>query len=459
VTISPRSRDHLEDCGGSGGIYCRVPHADDADQTPVDTQENLCRQRAANLSVSVSARSVYLDTHRSAWKRDGNRAGWSALQSAVKIREFASLVLYRPGSLFRYRPQDGIELLEMCDEHGVRLHGLGDEWDLGDPGQRHALLERAIRARQAAESASHVASSQHRRASRSGQPHGGGRRAYGYSEGMRGLIPAEAEIVREVFSRYLAGEALRAIAGDLNVRGVPTATGGAWSTGGIARLIDAPRYAGLRVFRGQIALNSDGDYQHGAWERCVSVEDWERAHELRTACSPSTSDDSPTRHQYALTGLIVCDDCGGNMVGTIVGSYRMYACSSTSKVVAGRCSRHIGAASLEEYVEGTAIRVLEDWDARRMPELPMAVRRDPAAAKPSAPTSFSATHGAVKVRSADALDGVGTGVYARRSWSGLSSSHKTAVLRFLFESIRIGPKTTSRGVFDESRITVVRNEL
>jgi hypothetical protein len=458
VIVSPGSRISALHLRTSGGIYCRVPHANDADQTPVDTQERLCRQGATSLSVAVSARSVYLDTHRSAWKRDGNRAGWSALKSAMKVREFASLLLYRPGSLFRYRPQDGIELLEMCDEHDVRLHGLGDEWDLGDPAQRRSLLERATRSRQAAESASQVASSQHRNASRSGQPHGGGRRAYGYQQGMRALIPSEAEIVQEVFSRFLAGDALRAIAGDLNVRGVSTAAGGAWSPGGIARLIDAPRYAGLRVFQGKIALGADGEYQRGDWKRCVSIEDWERARELRAVGGTANPDQSHARRPYMLTGLIVCDGCGGNMVGTTVGSYRMYACSTTSKMVAGRCRRHIGAASLEEHVQEAVLRTLEDWDPARITDLPMAVRRDPATT-PSAPSSFGATHGAVKVRSAEALDGVGTGTDARRFWSDLSWSHKTAVLRFLFESVRIGPKTTSRGVFDTNRIAVVSNEL
>src|SRR5438067_619505 len=80
-----------------------------------------------------------------------------------------------------------------------------------------------------------------------GRPHGGGRRPFGYEVGMGALIPAESKVVREIFSRFLEGETLRAIASDLNVREVPTSLGSVWTVGGVARVLDAPRYAGIRV--------------------------------------------------------------------------------------------------------------------------------------------------------------------------------------------------------------------
>ena len=69
----------------------------------------------------------------------------------------------------------------------------------------------------------------------------GGGNAYGYDlvrgydangepvRGGRTINAAEAEIVREIFARYAAGEAPRKIAFDLNARRIPAPRGGAWS--------------------------------------------------------------------------------------------------------------------------------------------------------------------------------------------------------------------------------------
>jgi hypothetical protein len=54
---------------------------------------------------------------------------------------------------------------------------------------------------------------------------------------------------------------------------------------------------------------------------------------------------------------------------------------------------------------------------------------------------------------------VGTGPAAGSEWRRLTGPRQAEVLRFLFAEVRIGPKTTQRGVFDDSRIRMVPNEL
>src|ERR1700739_4316822 len=63
--------------------------------------------------------------------------------------------------------------------------------------------------------------------------HAGGR-AYGYralphKPGELEIVEDEAAIVREIFARYIAGETPRAIANDLNKRGVRPARGRSWN--------------------------------------------------------------------------------------------------------------------------------------------------------------------------------------------------------------------------------------
>lgn len=98
---------------------------------------------------------------------------------------------------------------------------------------------------------------------RSGNSAGG--RAYGYRSlprtvhdprgGVLEIIPAEAEIVREIFQRYAAGETPRSIATDLNSRAVKPPRGTRWAAscihGEVARgsgILNNELYRGWRVW-------------------------------------------------------------------------------------------------------------------------------------------------------------------------------------------------------------------
>jgi len=47
--------------------------------------------------------------------------------------------------------------------------------------------------------------------------------------GLRDIEPGEADVVREIFRRYAAGQSPRAIVSDLNTRGVLSPRGGSWN--------------------------------------------------------------------------------------------------------------------------------------------------------------------------------------------------------------------------------------
>ncbi|GAA2052506.1 hypothetical protein GCM10009839_69940 [Catenulispora yoronensis] len=499
----------MDDPGGmlpAAGIYCCVPHIDDDDQSTVDRREQRCREYARAHAIEVASAAVFADTARAVWKPEGARPGWDALLVAVERGRIKALIIDSPGALVRQRAGDLAKLLSAADRRGVELHSVGDAWNLTDPSDRGALFDRASAATRSAQAVSRASRAAHQDAAAAGRPHGGGRRAFGYEAGMGALIPAESKVVREVFARFLEGETLRAIALDLNAREVPTSLGSAWTVGGVARILDAPRYAGIRVFRGQVR-GEDGEYLQGAWEPCVRVEDWERAHALRAgraselvsvsmaansgtgisaraslgSAVPTAGTEAVQRHDYLLTGLVECLACGHSMVGSIVGGYRMYACASTRGQPPEQCARSIGAASFEGHVEQDAVRILEHWDAARAASLPMVGhRRSDILGPPGEPDGpgefvgdrdrtvrsdradqalYDALHAGVVVRSAAAIDGIVTGPGAGLHWSRVPLRRRADVLRFLYTVIRVGPKTTSRGVFDTGRIALVPHPL
>jgi hypothetical protein len=259
-----------------------------------------------------------------------------------------------------------------------------------------------------------------------GRPHGGGRRAYGYQSGTHVLVEAEAAIVREIFARYLDGESLRGIAWDLNARNVTTAYGHHWAPDKVARIVDAPRYAGLRVFRGEIARSANGDYLMGAWQPCITVAEWEKAQAQRLLRAQADAAGRQPNRQYLLTGLLWCARCERHMVGSVVDTYRMYACTANSRQAPDRCSRHIAAETLETFIQERAIQILLDRDDRAF--------------------------------STEAFDGVVTGPTARFAWHRLPHDRRAAVLRAVFAAVRIGPSSTPRSVFDYGRVEAVPNQ-
>ena len=441
----------LDEAGAVGALYCCVPRRGDEDQTPVDVQERQGRKHAAAIGIKVPAHLVFADQRRAVWNPGSARPAWSRLLTAVRSGRVPALVVIKPAMLVRHRAADAVELLIAAQEHGVDLYSMGDALDLADPAGREAALTQARQHAGKAASLSKTVQKLRRQNADDGRPHGGGRRAYGYGPGMHPLIEDEARTVREIYARYLAGDSLRAIAGDLNARGIPTVTGATWTTGGITRILVAPRYAGLRVFQG--GVESIDGLRQAVWEPCVGIEDWQRAQAERAARTAAT--DNRPRADYLLTGLVVCERCRDHMVGSIVGDYRMYACPSKNKPLPNRCNRYIAAKSLEQHVQQAAIDLLQNTGAPpTAADLPVTVRRGPVGA-PGRANQFRTGHGRVETQSANVLDGVVTGPEADEAWSRLPEARRRAVLRFLFASIEIGEKTTSRSVFDTSRIRIL----
>lgn len=58
------------------------------------------------------------------------------------------------------------------------------------------------------------------------------------------IVPEEAEIVREVFTRYVHGETPRMIVADMNRRGVPPPAGDCWKLLQISRMLHNEKYTG-----------------------------------------------------------------------------------------------------------------------------------------------------------------------------------------------------------------------
>ncbi|MCI3225588.1 recombinase family protein [Streptomyces sp. NP-1717] len=464
--------------GEEAAIYCRISHVDDDDQTGVDRQERICREIAERLRLLVPASNIFVDNNRSAWRRDRKRPGWDAMLKEMEEGGIRHLIAYHPDRLMR-QPRDLEELLSISDSNHITLHGEANRRDLTDPDDRFILrIEVAHACRSSDDTSRRLKDAMDDRAN-AGTPHTG-RRRYGYTKNGMEIIEAEAEIVREVFRRFLAGQSPRAIARDLNEREITTALGKTWGPDTVRALIDSRHVAGIRMFRGE-------EHGVGNWPAIIDRGQWDEAQEKRKfRAERSAEKNKPTRY-YLLRSVVMCT-CGRTMAGSS-GSVPEYRCTRRMAVDGTACKRTIAAEPLERFARAVAVQVLskldisgrapaattrpptdveadekdaqklkdlyEMWDADEMPTREYRQKRREIEAR------MKERQKQTVVRPVAVLEGI-TGPGAEESWKRLEVdgdyARMNAIYRFLFGGIVIGP-ASGVGNFDTDRITIKPNGL
>lgn len=180
-----------------------------------------------------------------------------------------------------------------------------------------------------------------------------GRRIYGYDvdgEDRFVVNEAQAEYVRAMFSRYLAGQTMNQIAEWLNERGARTIRGNAWSTPALAQVMRNVAYKGVYRYAGHEVV--------GGMPRIVSDEDFDRVQGLRS--HRKNSKRRRVVNDYLLTDKVFCLRCGRAMCGTAGTSctgrkYTYYGC-----VNKGGCGLRVSSAAVEHTVSLVVARLLND---------------------------------------------------------------------------------------------------
>ncbi len=157
---------------------------------------------------------------------------------------------------------------------------------------------------------------------------------YGYRRGDDGepeIVPEEAEIVREIYTRYLAGMSTLQVAQELNGRGVPCGKGAKqWDGGKVQRILKNEKYCGDAISQKTFVKNcitkevaqNHGElpmyYVRNAHDAIVSRETHARVQEetARRATKrkalekPGTTEKGKYSGLYALSERLVCGECG-----------------------------------------------------------------------------------------------------------------------------------------------------
>jgi len=178
--------------------------------------------------------------------------------------------------------------------------------------------------------------------------------SYGYRKAQNGtyeIDPAEAEVVREIYTRILEGEGIAEVARSLNERGIRNKRGLPWGKTSFDTILTNERYAGV--------YTNCGVRIEGGVPAIVSRETFDRmqAH-LKNKTNPrGTGRRRRGTNVYLLTGKLYCGECGAAMVGVSGtgrnGLHHYYACKNQ---LAHQCKKHRIAQKRAESLVARALR-------------------------------------------------------------------------------------------------------
>jgi site-specific DNA recombinase len=254
-------------------VYGRVSQ-DRSEGKSVDDQLAECRAWAQREGWRVIAEHRDDGVSASRYASGKARAEWQACMDLITAGRVDLLVVWEVSRATRDRAVWSA-LVAACLERGVRIGAGGKVHDPSDPDDGFLLdLQGALAVRESAVTSKRIRRAVRARAAE-GRPHGkipfGYRREHDVTTGKTvAQVPDEATapMVREIAQRLLGGEALYAVAVDLNSRGLSAPCGGRWDLTQVKRVAISPTNAGLRSHLGEIiglakwpALISEADHR------------------------------------------------------------------------------------------------------------------------------------------------------------------------------------------------------
>lgn len=279
------------------------------------------------------------------------RPGFESMLEAMTAGEFDALLCWHVDRLYRSM-KDLERLIEVADARGVKIATVqGGDLDLSTSAGRMMarILGSVARAESEHKGERHRAANAQKAAQGRWQT---ANRAFGYTREGVPLEP-EATAIKTAVADVLSGKSLRKIATEWNGAGLRTTTKAKpWSALTVRRVLESPRYAALKVYRGQVV-------GAGLWEPLIDVD----THRGLVAflSNPDRVRHTSFERKYIGSGVYRCGRCGGGpMAHAYPGgksSARVYQCKAYQHVTRR-------GEALDQYVEMLVLERLRTTDVR-----------------------------------------------------------------------------------------------
>lgn len=326
------------------GIYTRISRDRVGAGLGVDRQRADCEQLAETLGWSVV--TVHSDNDLSAYSGKP-RPGYQALLDDIRSSKVTAVIAWHTDRLHR-SPVELETYISVCEEHAVPTHcARAGIVDLTTAAGRMAARIAGAIARGESEHMSERVRRQKLQAAMAGQRLGGPRR-FGYTADGMGLVPAEADRIRDAVRDIVAGDSVHSITKKWRAQ-VPTVRGGEWIPANVSRLLTRPQLAGIATHNGEVV-------GAGRWPAIISEDEHLAVRHLLT--DPKRNTYTGVRSlKWIGSGLYRCGRCGSDLrpataVNRDGSKRRVYRCRASNhlKINGPEVDDHVIAAALVSLI-------------------------------------------------------------------------------------------------------------
>lgn len=316
-------------------------------------QQRAQREYAARHGFAIAADFVDEGISGAA---TGNRPGVLQLLETVSAGD---LVLIADLSRLS-RSQDLAPMVERLRFQKVRVIGVLDGFDSDSP---HARMQAGLSGLMSDEMRAQIRVRTHLALeTRAKTSRATGGRAYGFDNAGAPAEP-EASMVRDLFTRYAAGESMKDIVSDLNVRGVPSPGAGwnrekrrqdgRWLISALHAILHNDRYIGRVVWNRSTWVKDPDSGKRSRRERpesewivtegpaIVDQVTWERAQRRLRERVLSYGGGAGGHPRYLLSGILQCAACRSRLIVTGANASHYY-CSTHRQGGAAACDMKLG---------------------------------------------------------------------------------------------------------------------
>lgn len=469
----------------SAAIYARISSDVEGSHAGVDRQVKDCRALAASLGWSVGGEYVDNDLSAYTGKR---RPDYERMLAHLADGTVDAVLAYHIDRLTR-RPIELEQFLGVIDQANVKhVRFVTGDTDIGTgDGLLMARIMAAVAANESASKSRRVRRKLDDVAA-SGMPHGGSNRPFGFADDKITIRPDEAQVIKTLVTRFLAGESVRSLAAWLDDEGIRTVTGKPWRTPTLRAMLRSGRIAGLREHRGAVVGPA-------VWQPIISEDDHRR---VLAKFGERQASGRRAPQRYFLTGLLRCGRCDNRLFSSARressrngSTVRRYVCLSgpdhggcgrltvvadpLERLVADAVLYRLDTPDLADVLAGrtasderaAALAAAIATDREQLDELAGAyaarditMREWMTAKKPIEQRLHVAQRQVAVITRTDALTGlVGNGDALRGQWATLNLDRQQAIATAIIDHIAISPGQPGARSLDHSRVNIVWRHL
>lgn len=458
-------------------MYARISSDQEGTALGVTRQLQDCRELAARMGWAVA--EEYVDNDLSAFTGKKRRPAYERMLADLVEGERDAVIVYHVDRLTR-RPIELEQFLDTIATAKVRhvRFVAGADVNIGNGDGLMVLRMMAAVAANESDGKSRRVRRKLDEVAATGMPHGGARRPFGFEDDKITHRADEADVIRTVVARFIAGESLRSLTIWMDEQGIKSVFDKPWRTSTLRDMMTSPRTAGLRVHRGEVIGSA-------VWKPIITVED---QHRVMAVIATRANTNRRTPRTSLLTGLLKCGRCGHTLYASRRNeTSRRYVCKGEpDHQGCGRLT--VVAEPLEDLVQAAVLYRLDtpqladalagrnsaDQETASLSDV-LATDREQLdelasmyAAREIGRTEWMTARHPIDARIKDlerrlsritrndALGGiVGNGVALGSQWVELNLSRQHAIVRALLDHAVIAPVERRGSTLDPSRVDLV----